>query len=177
MTDHEKHPSGDDKSPEDLAPSKTSIKKAMFELQDIAERLLNTPPKKIAQLPLSDIVFREIELGKKLPSSNSRRRQIQRIAKILRSENLDEISKALDEKQRDDRKQQQSISSTQQWSDKLIGNGKEALSEFITDYPDANVQLLGQLIRSAKKEKNTQNNTSNKYQQRLFGEIQTVLKK
>lgn len=176
MTENENSSLNDDKNFEELAPSKTSIKKAMLELQDVAEELLNTPPKKLSPLPLSDIVLREIELGKKLPSSNSRRRQIQRIAKILRSENLDEISQMLNEKQSDDRKQHLSINSTQQWSDKLIDNDKAALSEFMTNYPNANPQLLGQLVRNAKKEKKADKGTSKKHQQRLFNEVQTVLK-
>jgi len=175
MTENKKPLSSDDKNLEELVASKTSIKKAMLELQDVAEELLNISPKKLSQLPLSEIVLREIELGKKLPSSNSRRRQIQRVAKILRSENLDEISQALSEKQSDDRKQHLSINSTQQWSDKLIDNGKTALSEFMENYPSVNPQLLGQLIRNAKKEKNTDKGTSKKHQQRLFNEVQTIL--
>ncbi len=175
MTGYKKNLSSDDENLEELAPSKTSVKKAMLELQDVAEELLNTPPKKLAQLPLSEIVSREIELGKKLPSSNSRRRQIQRIAKILRSENLEEISQTLNEKQSDDRKQHLSINSAQQWSDKLIDHGKTALSEFMTNYSSANPQRLGQLIRNAKKEKNIDKSTSNKHQQRLFNEIQAIL--
>ena len=175
MSEYDDQTSSDSDEIDALIPSKTSIKKAMLELQHIAEELLNTPPKKLNQLPLSEIVCREIELGKRLPSSNSRRRQVQRIAKILRSENIQEIANALSDKQLNDRKQQQSIGTTQQWSEKLIDNGKETLSEFIKHYPNTNVQQLGQCIRHAKKEKNDEKNTSNKYQQRLFTTVQKIL--
>jgi ribosome-associated protein len=175
MIDTKKSSLDDDETSEEIVISKTSIKKAMFELQDLADELIKIIPKKIAQLPLSEILMREIELGRKLPSGNSRRRQVQRIAKILRAENLDEIKSALAGQELDDRKSHQSISPTQQWCAKLIENGRESLSELITLYPNADTQLLGQLVRHAKKEINTENNTSKKYQQRLFNAVQKTL--
>jgi ribosome-associated protein len=114
-------------------------------------------------------------LGRKLPSGNSRRRQVQRIAKILRAENLDEIKLALTAQKLDHRKNHQSISPAQQWCTKVIENGRESLSELITLYPNADTQLLGQLVRHAKKEVEDEKNTSTKYQQRLFKAIQKTL--
>ncbi len=175
MIDQKKPSANDDEQPEEIVISKTSIKKAMFELQDLADELIKTIPKKIAKLPLSEILLREIELGRKLPSGNSRRRQVQRIAKIIRAENLDEIKEALAGQELDNRKSHQSISPTQQWCAKLIANGREALSELITLYPNADIQLLGQLIRHAKKEINSEQSSSKKYQNRLFNAIQKTL--
>ncbi len=80
MIDTHKTSLNDDEQLEEIVISKTSIKKAMFELQDLADELIKTIPKQIAKLPLSEILSREIELGRKLPSGNSRRRQVQRIA-------------------------------------------------------------------------------------------------
>ncbi|MFT4844829.1 MAG: ribosomal 50S subunit-associated protein YjgA (DUF615 family) [Cellvibrionaceae bacterium] len=175
MIDTHKASLNDDEQLEEVVISKTSIKKAMFELQDLADELIKTIPKQIAKLPLSETLSREIELGRKLPSGNSRRRQVQRIAKILRAENLDEIKLALTAQELDHRKNHQSISPAQQWCTKLIDNGRESLAELITLYPDADIQLLGQLVRHAKKEIDSEQNTSKKYQQRLFKAIQKTL--
>lgn len=175
MVDKKKSSISDDEELEEIVISKTSIKKAMFELQDLADELIKTLPRKLTKLPLSEILAREIELGKNLPSGNSRRRQVQRIAKILRAENLEEIKTALIEQQAEHRKNHQSISPTQQWCTKLINDGREVLSELITLYPKADIQLLGQLVRHAKKEASSEKGTSKKYQQRLFNEIQKTL--
>jgi ribosome-associated protein len=175
MIDPKKSTLKDDETAEEIVVSKTSIKKAMFELQDLADELIKIIPKKLAQLPLSEILIREIELGKKLPTGNSRRRQVQRIAKILRAENLDEIKISLADQELDHRKNYQSISPAQEWLAKLLDNGRDALSELITLYPNTDIQLLGQLIRHAQKEINNEKNTSKKYQQRLFNAIQKTL--
>ncbi len=175
MIDQKKSSANDNEQAEEIVISKTSIKKAMFELQDLADELIKTIPKKVAKLPLSEILIREIELGRKLPSGNSRRRQVQRIARIIRAENLDEIKEALAEQKLDNRKSHQSISPTQQWCAKLIDNGREELSELIILYPNADIQLLGQLIRHAKKEINNEQKPSKKYQQRLFKAVQKTL--
>jgi ribosome-associated protein len=175
MIDPKKTKVDNDEATEEIIVSKTSIKKAMFELQDLADELIKFIPKKLAQLPLSEILIREIELGKKLSTGNSRRRQVQRIAKILRAENLDEIKTALADQELDHRKNHQSISPAQEWFAKLLDNGRETLSELITLYPNADTQLLGQLIRHAKKEIENEKTTSKKYQQRLFNAIQKTL--
>ena len=175
MIDTHKTPLNDEDQPEEVVISKTSIKKAMFELQDLADELIKTIPKQIAKLPLSEILLREIELGRKLPSGNSRRRQVQRIAKILRAENLEEIKLALTTQELNHRKNHQSISPAQQWCTRLIDSGRESLAELITLYPDADTQLLGQLVRHAKKETGDEKSTSKKYQQRLFKAIQKTL--
>jgi ribosome-associated protein len=175
MIDTHKTPLNDEDQLEEVVISKTSIKKAMFELQDLADELIKTIPKQIAKLPLSEILLREIELGRKLPSGNSRRRQVQRIAKILRAENLEEIKLALTTQELNHRKNHQSISPAQQWCTRLIDSGRESLAELITLYPDADTQLLGQLVRHAKKETGDEKSTSKKYQQRLFKAIQKTL--
>ncbi len=162
--------------------SKTAVKKALRELQSLGDELVLLSTKKLAQLPLSDMLIDAIELAKRLKTGNSRRRQIQRIGKIIRSENPDEIQAALHDQKQQDRQSQQSINPAEEWCNRLLcindqdGNSTDAnaLSEFITLFPKSNRQQLGQFIRYAKKEK-SEGSSSNKYRLKLFKTVQDIL--
>lgn len=153
--------------------SKTAVKKALHDILLFGEKLLLLNPKKLSKLPISPLLLSELDLAKKLKVDNSRRRQMQRIAKILRSENHEEIQQIYDELQDQNRKHQQSGNPSEKWCERLIENN-ESLSEFIQRYPNINRQQLGQLIRNAKKEKEA-GGPSKKNQQRLFKTIQETL--
>ncbi len=178
MIDEEHHSDMDDEE----FISKTAVKKALRELQSLGDELVLLPSKKLAQLPLSDMLINAIELAKRLKTGNSRRRQIQRIGKIIRSENPDEIQAALLDQKQQDRQSQQSINPAEEWCDRLLNmsnqddkaNDANTLSEFITLFPESNRQQLGQFIRHAKKEK-SEGSASNKYRQKLFKTVQEIL--
>jgi ribosome-associated protein len=158
--------------------SKTSVKKAMQELQSLGEELITISPKKRSRLPLSESLISEIELANKTKPGNARRRQIQRIGKLLRSEDLEGIRTSLEDMKQQDRHYQVDISQADNWSTRLIEE-EQALSLFLNQYPRCDRQHLIQLIRLAKKEhlnnEATKKNPSNKYQQRLFKEINNIV--
>jgi len=153
--------------------SKSSVKRALQDILLFGEKLLSLNSKQLSRLPLSDLLLTEIELAKKLKVDNSRRRQLQRIAKILRSENHEEIQATYNTIEEQNRQHHQSGNPTEKWCEQLIENSK-SLSEFILRHPETNRQQLSQLIRNAKKERGTEEKTQ-KNQQRLFKFIQEVL--
>jgi len=153
--------------------SKSEIKRALQEILLFGEKLLALSSTKLAKLPISELLQAEILLAKRLKVDNSRRRQMQRIGKILRSENYEEVLKAYNELEEQNRQHQQSGNPAEKWSEKLMDN-TEALSNFIQDFPDIDRQHFSQLIRNAKKERSKEGN-SKKNQQRLFKFIQTKL--
>lgn len=153
--------------------SKTAVKKALQDIVLFSETLLTISPKVLAQLPLDDSIRAEIELAKSLKVNNSRRRQLQRIAKLLRKQNIDEVRLAFESLQQQDRQHQQSISPCEQWCKQLLDED-HALATFIDQHPHVERQQLGQLLRQAKKELSA-NKGSQKYQQRLFAFVQQAL--
>jgi len=153
--------------------SKSAVKRALQDILLFGEKLLLLDPKKLSKLPLSHLLLSELDLVKKLKIDNSRRRQMQRIAKILRSENHEEIQQAYNELHDQNRQHQQSASPSEKWCDQLLENN-DSLSEFIQRYPSVNRQQLGQLIRNVRKEKKLEG-ASKKNQQRLFKVVQKTL--
>lgn len=171
MTKFNQH--DNDEENEDDIVSKSAVKKALHDILSFGEKLLALSPKKLAELPLSELLVSEIELARKLKVDNSRRRQMQRIGKILRSENYEEIQQSYDEQQEQNRQHQQSGNPADKWCQQLLET-PESLAEFVDRYPQVNRQQLGQTLRNAKKEK-AANSNSKKQQQRLFKIVQQTL--
>lgn len=162
-----------DEDNQEIIVSKSAIKKGLHEIVAFGEDLLSLNNKKLAQLPLSDLLLAEIELAKRLKNDNSRRRQMQRIGKLLRSENYDEIQQTYIDLQDQNREHHQSIHPAESWVIKLLDDN-QSLAEFIDNYPTSDRQQLAQLIRNSKKEISS-NKPSKKQQQRLYKCVQTIL--
>jgi ribosome-associated protein len=142
---------GDGDSDEEFI-SKTALKKAMHELQDLSEKLLNFNKKQLAELPLSDFFLENLDTTKKLKSGNARRRQIQLLGKLMRDEDIESINVILEKKQNLDRSYPALTQKAQDWCEKLITEGREAQSIFINEHPNCDRQRLGQLIRNIQKD-------------------------
>jgi ribosome-associated protein len=176
--------------------SKTAIKKAMHELRDLSENLLNLNTKQLSALPLSDTFISTLEDAKKMKSGNARRRHIQLLGKLIRSEDIEGIKIALERQQNQDRQRPVLVQRAEEWCQKLIEEGKPALSSFISEYPDCDRQRIGQLIRNFQKHKksateqdkdannqpsnNSTNNTTNnkhtsQYQEHLFKTVYELI--
>ncbi len=167
------HPDIDAELDEGIALSKSAVKKALQDILAFAEMLLTLSTSKLAKLPLSELLRSELELARKLKNDNSRRRQMQRIAKILRKENYDDVKLAYDSLSVQDRQHQQSTETASQWCERLIQD-PNTLAEFIEHYPNNNRQQLSQLIRNINKEKEKAN-SSQKNRSRLVSLIQEIL--
>lgn len=157
----------------DEVGSKTAIKKAMQELQLLGEQLLALNNKKRALLPLSEAINNEIKLTQKIKHGNARRRQLQRIAKLLRAENHAEIREGLEKFTTQDRRHHFDASLADKWCNRLITDD-DATTGFLQEYPSCDRQHLLQLVRHAKKENQTAV-SSGKYKQRLFKTINTIV--
>ncbi|MGH1487449.1 MAG: ribosome biogenesis factor YjgA [Cellvibrionaceae bacterium] len=157
---------------DDEVISKTAIKKAMQELQLMGEQLVELSNKKLTLLPISDTILDEIDLTKKIKHGNARRRQLQRIAKLLRAENHEEIKEGLESFTLKDRRHQVDTSLSDNWCNRLISED-DAATCFLKEYPECDRQHLLQLVRHAKKESKQEGN-SGKYKQRLFKTIGAI---
>lgn len=163
----------------DTPQSKTAVKKAMLELQALGEELLALSPKKLKLLPLSDQLLAAMELAHKIKKGDTRRRQIQLIGKLMRSEDYEGIRRTLQDLALKERSQQLSPASTdtkhpeEGWRDKLLQDDAH-LSEFLSAYPDCDRQHLVQLIRLEKGE-GKKPKSSDKYKQRLLNTIKTII--
>ncbi|MDM7941895.1 MAG: ribosome biogenesis factor YjgA [Hydrogenophaga sp.] len=134
--------------------SKTDLKKYSDRLQELGESLLTLRADLMKRLDLSEKLVDAVNDAKKITNFEGRRRQMQYIGKLMRGVNeatLAEVEAALDEQNKGSAKGTLSLHLAEQWRDQLIGND-EALTRWLEQAPDTDVQQLRALIRQARKD-------------------------
>jgi ribosome-associated protein len=134
--------------------SKSQIKREAEALKLIGRQLVELNKKQLAQIPASESLFHAISVAHKIQNKNEAlRRQIQYIGKVLRNEDTDAITTALDKL---NNKHQQLTHATQrleQLRDQLVEQGDPKINELLMEYPALERQKIRQLVRQANKEK------------------------
>ena len=72
-------------------PSKSQVKRELFAIQDLAERIVEMPRSELERLGLSQATWTAIDETPRIKDRRARRRHFKRIAKLLASENMDAV--------------------------------------------------------------------------------------
>ena len=113
----------------DARPSKTEQKKAVQRFAALGEQLASLSVNQIKKLPIDESLKDALlELGQ-ISSFEARRRQYQRIGKLLRHEDESVLMGALSPRQ-GAKKQAQLM----RWLERLLQQGDQALNEFVRTY-------------------------------------------
>lgn len=146
--DNSKNDSFDD---DDL--SKTALKRHSAEMHDLGVKLVKMGNNTIKQLPLDDELLSNIKLAKKIENKREGfRRQLQFLAKLLRQRDVAPILAALDEIENRTLYQAAHFHKLEQWRDRILSQGDDAIQAFIDEYQHADRQQLRQFTRQAQKE-------------------------
>lgn len=132
--------------------SKSQRKRDAKKMQDLATTLLRMPAALFNTMPFPEAVESAIRQGRMIKSHGARKRQMQFIAKLLRKHDVVPILAAIDQGQEQSRRSNMQFHILEQWRDRLIDLGDEALEIFCQVNPAADRQQIRQLIRSAQKE-------------------------
>ena len=137
----------EDEYSEDIV-TRAEMKKTAQELQDLGERLAELPESHWENFSLPEELIDALRTAKRLQSRKREglRRQNQRIGKLMTQLDADLVRKEFAVYRAKIHKNSQASP----WAEKLILK-PVALTEFCKKYPEANVQLLRQLIRAAQK--------------------------
>jgi ribosome-associated protein len=129
--------------------SKSQKKREADALQKLGVELIGLSLEKLDALPLSDYLRQAILQAKSLKSHGAIRRQAQLIGKLMRSEDSYNILAGYEGMLAQASAKTAEFHDVEQWRARLITEGKEALTEFISTYPQVEVQSLRQLIKKA----------------------------
>jgi len=151
---------------QDAAPSKTRRKKDMHALQEIGEQLVELDQKKLSEFDLPEILVDAINLARPMNKHGARRRQMQYIGRLMREIDALPIQEKLHQTAR--------LHQLERWRERLLAD-EHALTEFAQKYPQADLQRLRLLIRSAHKEKAA--DKPPKSFRLLFQELQEIITK
>lgn len=134
--------------------SKSQKKRDATALQKIGTNLVDLTPAQLDTIPMPAYLRQAIDEAKVTKSHEGKRRQHQLIGKLIRSADHEEILKAYNNIIAGDIAQIETFKKLELWRDKLINNGPEALTEFLNNHNNIDLQNLRQLIKKAIDEKN-----------------------
>ncbi|MFT6984538.1 MAG: ribosome-associated protein [Psychromonas sp.] len=134
--------------------SKSQIKREAEVFKVIGRQLLELNNKQLTKIPGSELLFNAIAVAHKISGKHEAlRRQIQFIGKVLRNEEIELITAAIDKL---NNKHQQLTHASQKLEavrDTLIEQGDPKINELIEQFPLIERQKLRHLVRQANKEK------------------------
>ncbi|MCL9683143.1 ribosome biogenesis factor YjgA [Legionella maioricensis] len=129
--------------------SKSQKKREADTLQKMGVAFIDLSLTKLDSLPLTDNLRKAIIDAKSIKSHGAKRRQAQLIGKLMRSADYEAILAAYEQILEEDSAVTANFHEVELWRDKLIQDGKEALTEFIDIHQPEDVQQLRQLIKKA----------------------------
>ena len=154
--------------------SKSQKKRDAEALKKIGVALIDLSPAKLSTLPLPDNLYKAIIDAKSIKSHGARRRHVQFIGKLMREADSDAIVESWQKMQEEDEGITAHFHEIELWRDKLIEQGKDALTEFIHLYPTDDIQHLRQLIKKAMDDVQKQRNTGGS--KALFRFLRSIIK-
>ncbi|WP_121173187.1 ribosome biogenesis factor YjgA [Kushneria sinocarnis] len=149
MTDH----SRDEESEYVVRPNKTQLKREMAELKALGEQIIAMPERQRARLPLSAELLAAIDEFHRIPSREARRRHLQYVGKLMRSEDIAGIRDTLATFEREQQGREVHLQRLGQWRERLIEDGDAAVTDFVEHYPAVDLQTLRQVMRNARRER------------------------
>ena len=144
----------DDESGDDR-PSKSLRKRQSTELQSLGEALIELSPAELDELPLPEQLRDAVDLAKRITAHGGLYRQKQLIGKLMRKIDAEPIREAMAARRDRERIEALRFHRIEQWRDKLLSEGVDALATLQTEFPNIDGAAIRTLIERARKEQQT----------------------
>lgn len=131
--------------------SKTQAKKASHDLQDLGEAVVALPADRLKDLALDEGLMYAIEQYKKTKTHEGRRRQMQYIGKLMRRADPAPMQEAVAAMNLGQAKDALTLHQAERWRAELLADDA-ALTTWMQDHPQTDLQQLRSLVRSARKD-------------------------
>lgn len=149
-----------------LEKSRTQMKKEAIALKKMGQKLVALSDEQLHRIDLPGELMEAIRNIRTMRSHGARRRQLQYIGLLMRNLDVDPIERALLEIEQGAYRQAREFHRIEAWRDQLVAGDDAVIDKIIEMFPDADRQRLGQLVRSARREK--LKNTTPKSARNLF---------
>jgi len=131
--------------------SKTQRKNQMLAVQRLGERLVELDTSRLRRIELPETLRTAVLEAKKITAHGGRRRQLQYIGKLMRQVDFVSIEQQLQALLSDSTQAVALMHRCERLREALLADDA-ALTQFIAQYPIADIQQLHTLIRSARQE-------------------------
>lgn len=132
--------------------SKSQRKRDANELLDLAKTLIAMPESTLKRTPMEQDLRDAVEFARSIKAYGARKRQLMTVGKMLRQRDNQELLDAVNNIDQKNRQANARFHHIETWRDRLLEGSDQDLSELLEQSPDANAQILRQLIRNAQKE-------------------------
>jgi ribosome-associated protein len=139
----------------DDRPSKSERKRRSDDLQSLGEALIELSPAELDALPLSEQLRDAVDLAKRITAHGGLYRQKQLIGKLMRKIDAEPIREAMNARRDRERVEALRFHRIEQWRDKLLSEGAEAVTRLKTEFPNIDDVAVRSLTERARKEQQT----------------------
>jgi len=140
--------------PEYERPNKSEQKREAQAFLDLAKKLETLSEQQWYDIALPEQVIDALQTLKEMPQKGAKKRQFKLIAKYLRDIDVHAALLEIENVEQVKTKANLEFHRVERWRDRLLSEGAPALTAFLAEYSDVNVQQLRQLIRNANQEAN-----------------------
>lgn len=148
------YPGSEQDTEDKTGPSKTAIKKAFKQQQQLVRTLVTTSDSYLAQLGLSESTVEEIKRARGM-TRGAFKRQVGFISKLMAEEDVTAASSRLEALQQPDAEANAVFHQLEQWRQQLLDNDDALQNRLVTEY-HADRQQLRTLVRNAQREADRQ---------------------
>ena len=136
----------------DDRPSKSERKRRSDDLQSLGEALIELSDSELDALPLPEQLRDAVLLARRITAHGGLYRQKQYIGKLMRKIDAEPIREALEAKQDRERVEAIRFHRVEQWRDRLLSEGAEAVARFKAEFPQVDDNAISKLTERARKE-------------------------
>lgn len=132
--------------------SKTQRKRECDQLQSLGEQLIDLSKQELDNFNLPEILYKAIQDATKITQHGALKRQRQYIGKLMRDADTEDIASRLEQIRHKHDLNNAHFKRIEQWRDRILQAGDQAINELVAEFPMADRQYLRQLHRNSLKE-------------------------
>jgi ribosome-associated protein len=136
---------------QDEGPSKTQLKKAMHELQELGAALLELPEAQLEDIEMDDRLRNALNELRRLKTHEARRRQTQYVGKLLRDTDVEPFRLALAAWRAGQARDAREFREIERWRERLLADDS-GLAAWIKAYPASDTPQFRALVTHARRE-------------------------
>ena len=116
-------------------PTKGELKRQAHSVQELGERLIETPDAVLEGLDLPEKLLDAVQLARRITSHGALLRQKMYIGKLMRKIDVEPIRERLESQDAARRNEARRFHRVERWRDRLVEEGDAALAELLAAHP------------------------------------------
>ena len=138
-----------------IRPNKSAQKREQAQIKALVTALLACPEAEWQAMGLNETVQKELRLARGMKASGARNRQIKFIVRLLKDDGLEAARQWVEQRDLREAEARRRFHELEAWRDRLVEMGDQALGDYLQAHPETDRQQLRQLVRQARKERDT----------------------